>query len=205
MAAAVDESDVVVETEVIAEVDQASEIADTIMSLMRIYGNLKARVASTVDPEIAPLFLLVRLVRAGPRRAKELAESMCADPSTVSRQVAVLVKTGLIERKADPDDGRASILVPTELGVARVQEHFVNRGQVVEPIIADWPDTDRTEFLRLLRRYTSALEDRREDVLITMSKGHRLHVAPPQSHAQDPIHAEDDSQPQPHARIERSN
>ena len=48
---------------------------------------------------------------------------LCADPSTVSRQVASLVKAGLVERQADPDDGRASILVPTELGRAKVREH----------------------------------------------------------------------------------
>lgn len=180
--------------------DQAAEIADAIVSLMRIYGNLKARVANTADPEIAALFLLVRLVKNGPKRAKELAELTCADPSTVSRQVATLVKTGLIERQADPEDGRASILVPTALGVTRVKEHFVNRGQMIELMITDWPDTDRSDFLRLLRSYTERLESRREDVLHTMSKSHNLR--PPHN----PAPAQQSSpQQHPHASTERFN
>lgn len=177
-----------------AGTDQAAEIADSVISMMRIYGSLKARVASTADPETSALFPLVRLVREGPQRAKELAESMSADPSTVSRQVATLVRTGMVERKADPEDGRASILVPTELGVCRVHEHFVNRGQMIEPMIADWPAEDRSEFLRLLRRYTDSLESRREDLLAAMNEAHHLHAA-----------ASAGNQLPPQASTERSN
>ncbi|SDO91833.1 DNA-binding transcriptional regulator, MarR family [Nakamurella panacisegetis] len=177
-----------------AGADQAAEIADSIITMMRIYGSIKARIASAADPETTALFPLVRLVKEGPRRAKELAESMNADPSTVSRQVATLVRTGMVERKADPDDGRASILVPTELGVCRVQEHFVNRGQMIEPMIADWPAEDRSNFLRLLRRYTQSLEDHRDEVLTSMNRSHHLHAA-----------ASAGTPPRPQASIERSN
>ncbi len=195
----------------VAEIDgtgrsgPAAEIADAIISLMRIYGNLKSRLANTADPEIAALFLLVHLVKNGPRRAKELADLTSADPSTVSRQVATLVKTGLIERKADPEDGRASILVPTELGVARVQAHFVNRGQMVEPMIADWPDSDRRDFLRLLRSYTDQLESRREEVLCTMSRGHNLQPPGHQPPAQQLPTQHSSTPPHPYASTERSN
>ena len=183
--------------------DQAAEIADAMISLIRTYGNLKTRLASSVDSEVASLFLLVRLVKDGPKRAKELAEAMCADQSTVSRQVAGLVKSGLIERKADPDDGRASILVPTQLGVDRVHEHFVNRGQAIEPIIGDWPEADREQFLRLLRRYNSSLDLRRDDVLTSMARSHALAhpVSGPQPH-----HPRSQDHSTTHAaRIERSN
>lgn len=179
--------------------EQAAEIADAVISLMSIYASLKSRLVNTADPEIAALFLLVLLVRDGPRRAKELAEVTGADPSTVSRQVATLVKTGLVERQADPEDGRASILVPTGLGVRRVEEHFVNRGQMIEPIIADWPDTDRHDFVRLLGCFSGRLESRREEVLDAMSRTHNLqplhHDLPEQSSSP---HAH------PHASIERS-
>lgn len=195
----------VAEIEQVPELDQAAEIADALISLMRLYGNLKAKVANTADPEIAALFLLVRLVRDGPQRAKELAETTSADPSTVSRQVATLVKTGLIERKADPEDGRASILVPTELGVTRVQEHFVNRGQMIEPVIADWPDLDRSEFLRLLRCYTYRLESRREEVVQTMSRTHTLAQARSPDATQQMRDHRPAPPPQPQASTERSN
>ncbi len=182
--------------------DQNAEIADALINLVRTYGYLKAKLASSVDPEISSLFLLVRLVKDGPKRAKELADSMCADQSTVSRQVAALVKAGLLERKADPDDGRASILVPTETGINQVLDHVVNRGRAIEPIISDWSESDRRQFLRLLRRYNTTLDARRDEVVSSMARGHSLHGntadfaernAPPHDHSQ------------PNDRTERSN
>lgn len=185
-----------------AEIGQAAEIADAMVGLIHTYQNLKSRVTNSLDPEIAALFLLVKLVKGGPKRAKDLAETMCADQSTVSRQVATLVKSGLIERQADPDDGRASILVPTGLGRERVQEHFVNRGQGVQPIIADWTESDRGQFLRLLRRYNSAMEDRRDEVIDSMTRAHGLKNVAVEHLALAPYPMQ---HPHPHHRTERSN
>ena len=171
--------------------NESAQIADAVINLMRMYGSLKARLANSADPDVAPLFLLFRLVKEGPRRAKDLADSMCADQSTVSRQVAGLVKAGLIERQADPDDGRASILVPTKAGADKVHAHFANRGQTFEPIIADWSRADRSDFLRLLQQYTAGLEDHRDEVVAIMSNGYQASL-PANSIL-------------PHARTERSN
>ena len=56
----------------------------------------------------APLhFLLVHLVKGGPQRSGALAEAVHSDPSTISRQVAHLVRLGLVERTADPEDREA--------------------------------------------------------------------------------------------------
>jgi len=173
---------------------EAAQIADALISLIRIYSNIRARLASTADADVAPLFLLVKLVKDGPRRAKDLAELMCADQSTVSRQVAALVKTGLIRREADPEDGRASILVPTDPGERRVQEFLQGRGKAVEPIIGDWSAADRRQFQRLLQKYVATLEVRRDEVLNTMARGHAtLHAN----------HSENSSQS--NARTERSS
>ena len=101
--------------------------------MMRQFNGIKSRVTTGPDGDHSPLFLLVKLAQHGPRRASDLAEQVCADPSTVSRQVASLVKAGLIERRADPADGRASILVPTELGWQRVREHAQRRGVTMQP------------------------------------------------------------------------
>lgn len=148
------------------------DMADQIIQVVRTWSYLKARMVSTVDPEVGSLFLIGRLMKDGPTRAKDLAEATCADQSTVSRQVAALVKSGLVERQADPDDGRASILVPTPLGVARVQEHFANRGRALEPLVADWSDEERQQFVDLLRRFNSNLEARRDEVATVMAQNH---------------------------------
>ena len=172
------------------DLTETSDIADALITIMRFYGSVKARLAANADPEVAPMFLLVRLVKGGPKRAKDLAESMCADQSTVSRQVATLVKAGLIERQADPADGRASILVPTDLGLQRVEEHFRDRGEIVKPIIADWPAQERAEFRRLLSKYAADLEVRRDEVLNTMVNAHRSLQAEPKNSSPAPNRSE---------------
>ncbi|MFC7655700.1 MarR family winged helix-turn-helix transcriptional regulator [Pseudonocardia benzenivorans] len=68
--------------------------------------------------ERATYVLLVHLVKDGPYRSRALADAVHSDPSTVSRQVAHLVRLGLVERVTDPDDGRAVLLVATDEGVA---------------------------------------------------------------------------------------
>lgn len=177
------------------------DIADQVIHLVRTWSSLKARMATTVDPEISSLFLIGRLVKDGPTRAKDLAEATCADQSTVSRQVAALVKAGLIERQADPDDGRASILVPTPAGVERVTQHFANRGRALEPLVSDWSPKEREQFVLLLRRFTTNLESRREEVVELMTKSHHQATAGIPA-ARSDFHTE---HVHPHHSTERSN
>jgi DNA-binding MarR family transcriptional regulator len=150
------------------ELEQAGEIGSIMIQLVRLYGSIRARVTAGPDGEPSPLFLLLKLAHLGPSRASDLAENLCADPSTISRQVSSLVKSGLIERRADPDDGRASILAPTELGAQRVREQEQRRGYTVLPVLEDWPVDDRENLLRLLRKYTDGVEERRDEIVSIM-------------------------------------
>ena len=56
----------------------------------------------------------------GPLRAGDLVTRLGQDKSTVSRQVAKLVELGLVDRTADPVDGRAQVLAPSPEGSARL-------------------------------------------------------------------------------------
>lgn len=150
----------------------AEEISAAMITVLRQLNGIKSRVATGPNGESSPLFLLFQLAHHGPRRASDLAEQMCADPSTVSRQVASLVKEQLLERRADPDDGRASILVPTDKGLATVREHTARRGYTMQPVIADWPQRDRDEFLRLITTYTEGIEAHREHIIQAMLRHH---------------------------------
>ena len=166
-----------------SELAQAGDIGSVIVQLVRLYAGIKSRVTSGPDGEPSPLFLLVKLAHLGPSRASDLAEYLCADPSTISRQVSSLVKSGLIERRADPGDGRASILVPTELGAQRVREQEQRRGHTVMPVLQDWPIDDREDLLRLLRKYTDGLEERRDEIVSIM-----LRSTDSPRHADGPAH-----------------
>jgi DNA-binding MarR family transcriptional regulator len=152
--------------------ESAEQIAASVISMMRQFNTIKSRVALGHEGDTSPIFLLIKLAHLGPRRASDLAEQLCADPSTVSRQVAHLVKSGLVERKADPDDGRASILVPTELGRVKVREHAQRRGDTMKPVIADWSAQDRGDFLRLMNKYIEGIEAHREQMISIMLEHH---------------------------------
>ncbi len=150
----------------------SEDISAAVGAMVRQLSGIKSRIATSPNGEHSPLFLLFQLAIHGPRRASDLAEQMCADPSTVSRQVAWLVKERLIERRADPDDGRASILVPTDQGRATIKEHTTRRGVTMQPVIADWPQQDRDDFLRLVTRYTEGIEAHREQIIQAMLRQH---------------------------------
>jgi DNA-binding MarR family transcriptional regulator len=155
--------------------EESAAIASAVIELFRQFTGIKSRVTSSPEGDHSPMFLLVKLAHYGPSRASDLAELLCADPSTVSRQVASLVKIGLLERRADPDDGRASILVPTELGLARVEELRVRRALTMQPVIEDWSPEDRADLLRLIQKYTKGIEAHREEIISIMLEHHGRH------------------------------
>jgi DNA-binding MarR family transcriptional regulator len=156
----------------VTEFDDAGDIAAAVIEMVRQFSGIKSRVTSGPEGEHSPMFLLVKLAHHGPRRASDLAELVCADPSTVSRQVASLVKAGLLERRADPADGRASILVPTELGLQRIQEYGHRRAATLEPVISGWSVQDRKDLLRLIRKYTAGIENHRDEIISILLEHH---------------------------------
>jgi DNA-binding MarR family transcriptional regulator len=76
----------------------------------------------------------------------------------VSRQVAPLVQRGLLERRADPDDGRASLLVLTDKGKALMAEHDRVRLARFAEMLSGWSDAELRHFAELLARFTTAYE-----------------------------------------------
>ena len=160
--AALDESDL----------EYGADLTGALIALMKRMGSLRARLAPTGDYDISQTHLLVRLADQGPIRASDLAEMVCADPSTVSRQVAALVRAGLIERRADPADGRASLLAATPAGRDAIAWHRRMRGAAVGPLVADWSEQDRQTFLRLLHSLTRGLDVHRE-AMVAMLMAHR--------------------------------
>jgi DNA-binding MarR family transcriptional regulator len=133
-----------------------TEVATSFVALMRTFTRTKARFVAVAehDVEWSAQMLLRHLANEGPMRASAIAESLQSDPSTVSRQVAGLVKDGLLERRADPEDGRASILVLTPRADAVLAEHEHLRNRHFATMLAGWSQADLHRFASLLRRFT---------------------------------------------------
>ncbi|MDQ2750485.1 MAG: MarR family transcriptional regulator [Actinomycetota bacterium] len=142
-------------------------VADSFLTLMRSFTRARAKLlaAAAHDVEWSAHVVLKQLAAGGPMRSSELAERIESDPSTVSRQVAALVKDGLIERRADPADGRACLLVPTGKGQSVLNEHNAIRMQHFTGMLGEWSDADLRTFAALLHRFTDDFDNANHDWL----------------------------------------
>jgi DNA-binding MarR family transcriptional regulator len=147
---------------------EVAAVADNFVELMRSFTRARARLlaAAEHDVEWSAQVLLRALSMDGPMRAGALAERVASDPSTVSRQVAALVRDGLVERRADPVDGRAALLVPTEKADAVLREHEDLRQQHFGRMLENWSDRDLQRFAALLERFTCDFEAANHDWLM---------------------------------------
>lgn len=136
------------------ELTCARRLAGAMFALSKQQASLANRM-SKAGVDRSSILLLKTLVMHGPRRSSELAAAVYSDPSTVSRQVAALVRDGLVERRADPEDGRASVLVATERGKAMLEEQRKRMGLALARVVRRWEHDDVSRFLELLERFVA--------------------------------------------------
>lgn len=139
---------------------EVAAVADEFITLMRSFIKARSRMlaAAAHDVEWSAHMVLKCVETEGPVRASVVAEWLHSDPSTISRQVAALVKDGLLERRADPDDGRASLLALTPRADAVIAEHDRLRLGHFASMLDDWSDVDLRQFATLLHRFTADYE-----------------------------------------------
>ncbi len=78
---------------------------------------------------------LARLERGGPATASELAKLEQISPQSMGATLATLEQRGLVERRADPDDGRRAVLSLTRAGrQARRSRTDARTGQIAEAL-----------------------------------------------------------------------
>jgi DNA-binding MarR family transcriptional regulator len=144
-----------------AELDVADELGVQLVRFMRLAGKTaKSMMAKqgTNGIERAAYAILFHLIHDGPQRTSKLAESLHSEISTISRQSSALVQHGLVERQADPEDGRACLLAPTAEGLRVFEESRRHRNEWLAGVLADWPEQDRRTLNELLDRLNSGLE-----------------------------------------------
>jgi DNA-binding MarR family transcriptional regulator len=114
--------------------------------------NTHAIEAAGVRCEPAGVHLLGRLSLLGPVRLTELACSLGLDPSSVSRQVSSVERSGLVTREEDPGDRRAVRLVLTDRGVALVAKVQDQRAQALHRLTPGWTDAELDELTDRIAR-----------------------------------------------------
>jgi DNA-binding MarR family transcriptional regulator len=137
-----------------------AELGHEFIRYSRVIHMLRIHLAdvlpSGLDPAAAQL--LAWLVKKGPSRQAELAECTFLDPSTVSRRISQLVAKGLVERRADPVDGRAVKLMPTARGHEFFDTLLKRREEVMDRVLANWSTTEVTDLRELLRKFNDDFE-----------------------------------------------
>jgi DNA-binding MarR family transcriptional regulator len=130
------------------------ELEREIGLLLRRSRAISARLAAELHPDLdgAAYGLLALLQDAGPLRASDLVARLGLDKSTVSRQLSTLVGLGLVDREADPGDGRAQVLRPSAEGSQRLARIRAARRARWESDLAGWPESDVATLAQLLGR-----------------------------------------------------
>jgi DNA-binding MarR family transcriptional regulator len=109
--------------------------------------------------ERSAYLMLNRIDATGPMTARELADALQLEISTVTRQVAAMLRDDVVERIPDPAGGQASRLRITETGATRLSDDRERYRTGLGKVISDWPDEKCAELYRLLRTLNENIED----------------------------------------------
>jgi len=111
-----------------------------------------------VNLERSAYGIMCKLADEGPQRLGALATAFGLDPSTITRQVQALEENGLAARTTDPSDRRASILDLTDTGREVLDTTRTRRRSKLQRALSDWPESDLTDFGRLLKEFNASLD-----------------------------------------------
>lgn len=107
--------------------------------------------------ERAHYLLLLLLEKEDGQSVGSLAEQVNLDASTVTRQIAAMQHSGLVDKQPNPDDRRGGFMTLTDKGreaIARTRQLRLER---VERSFHGWKDSERLEFARLMSYFNSQL------------------------------------------------
>lgn len=110
-------------------------------------------------------YLLLSLLRVeGPMSIGQLSDALGLDVSTLNRQTAALLRSGVAERIPDPDGGIARKFRITAEGASRLDSERAQSIHHLDAILADWSEEEITTLATGLARFNTAIEHYRDRV-----------------------------------------
>jgi DNA-binding MarR family transcriptional regulator len=124
--------------------------------MYKFYGRVMKLSSVNIDRSSVSILNRIRVV--GPQRIAELADFLNLDRSTVTRQSAVAVENGLLEKVVDENDARANNLKLTDRGRQCVDE--VRRAwlAVVDELVQTLSQDERNALACNLPRLALAMD-----------------------------------------------
>ena len=128
------------------------ELVDALWSVARRLRGLGRD--ALVDAGITPgtVRALTVLLRHGPMRPGQLGEHLRIAARSATEVVDALVDRGLVDRHPDPEDRRATLLVPTDAGERMGETIRALRRAENQKLFAALSATDRKDLARVLRK-----------------------------------------------------
>ena len=133
------------------------------VALVRIHRQLRAKSGSGITPSQASA--LARIEQSGPVRLGSLADLEGTTAATMSRVIDSLADRRLIERVADPLDGRASLVRLSPEGGALLHDARSRNTEALRSALDQLSDEEQ----RVVRRAIPVLE-RLSDLLQTSDR-----------------------------------
>lgn len=132
--------------------NMASRVGEDLVHLVKAFGALRHHLPR-LHPEVeTTAYPVIFTLANGPLRVSVIAEKTHSDVSTVSRQVSHLVQVGVLEKVADPTDGRVQNIVLAPAGKELLEDIHQSRGRMFASLMTDWSESEAREFDDYLRR-----------------------------------------------------
>jgi DNA-binding MarR family transcriptional regulator len=139
--------------------DAIGVIEVELMKLVRHLETFARRSSLYVRVDRAGYLAMRVLDGLGPVSTHALAQALHLDGSTVTRQIARLERTGLIERCPDPADGRSSTIALTPEGRRVMGDVQGERRRRIEALVSGWDGVAQADLAAALTRLNSSLAE----------------------------------------------
>jgi MarR family transcriptional regulator for hemolysin len=133
--------------------------ARTVLPLARKWRAAADRALAGNDMSAAVGWVLIQVGRLGDDvRQIDLASELDISGASLARSVDRLVAAGLVERHADPEDGRVNRIRLTEKGATRLETIEAALAEVRRGLLAGLSDSDLARAMQVSRYVASAFD-----------------------------------------------
>ncbi|MFT4212201.1 MAG: MarR family transcriptional regulator [Microbacterium sp.] len=142
------------------------ELEEAFSELMGEFRRVYTQAAAAASPGMLPgtFKALGAIARLGPVTLSALADRLTADKGLLSRQVTELESVGMIERRADPDDGRVRLIEITPHGRERLAAAREPYQAMLLETLDDWPLSSIDRLTSLIHALASGVVPHADDV-----------------------------------------
>ena len=147
----------------IASIESALHALARRLKQARLHDHFTRQAGVDIDQAGLAVLYVLHGEKAG-LRVTDVAARLGIDAPAVTRKVQRLERLELVGRVADADDARASRLLLTAEGRRVLRRFLLARHRWLTTMLADWPAADRTEFARLIGRFTSDIHRHLDDL-----------------------------------------